>query len=113
MFANTSVEEDVDPAGLLVCLCYDCQWVQPLWETIWHYFAFAYSIIQQFHSLVCSLAHVCKESKIEMFISTAHNRKYLVATQMFTNKGTDKYIVDYHTAVKMNEIVTLNNIDGF
>lgn len=37
-----------------------------------------------------------------MFISTAHNRKYLVATQMFTNKGTDKYIVDYHTAVKMN-----------
>lgn len=32
---------------------------------------------------------------------------------MFTNKGTDKYIVGYHTAVKMNEIVTLNNIDGF
>ena len=48
-----------------------------------------------------------------MFIHTVHNRNYLVATQMFTNKGIDKYIVDYHTAVTMNEIVTLNNTDGF
>ena len=48
-----------------------------------------------------------------MFISTVHNRKYLVATQMFTRRGIDKYIVDYHVAVKLNEIVTLNNMDGF